>query len=127
MRSVKINELSFIPASHENALDPEVWKKVLVSHKDNLAGKIMMVNWSKLPKGRAFRRHYHEDMEEIFILIKGKALMIAGDQQLELLDPGDTLIVPSHVVHTMKNIGARDVYYIVIGVARGDSGKTINI
>jgi mannose-6-phosphate isomerase-like protein (cupin superfamily) len=48
-------------------------KKVLFNKNDLIKGQIMMINWSKMAPGKSFSAHYHEDMDEVFIMIQGKA------------------------------------------------------
>lgn len=85
-----------------------------------------MINWAFLHVGKSFRSHYHEDMQEVFILIKGSALMTIDKEQEELQE-GDTVVVPIGSTHSMENIGNNIVEYIVIGVSKGVRGKTIVI
>lgn len=85
-----------------------------------------MVNWTKLKKGTSFQPHFHEDMQEIFILISGKAKFIHG-KNIYLLSKGDAFITDIKTPHEMINISARDLYYIVIGISKGQGGKTILI
>jgi hypothetical protein len=47
-------EHSCVPASHENPLDPGVWKKVLFPKLDLQAGAVPMVNWARLGVGKRF-------------------------------------------------------------------------
>ena len=92
MKIIKFNDLDFIPSSHEDQNSPGVLKKVLFS-KDNITeGNIQMINWSKMPIGRSFNPHYHEDMDEIFIILSGKAKIKIGDKE-EVLEKGDSVIV----------------------------------
>ena len=74
----------FVPASHENPLDPGVWKKVLFPKADLQAGVVQMVNWARLGAGKHFAAHYHEDMQEIFIILQGEAHLTAGTQTVVL-------------------------------------------
>jgi mannose-6-phosphate isomerase-like protein (cupin superfamily) len=97
---------------------------VLATRNDLLDGRVQMINWARLPVGSSFRAHYHEDMEETFILIQGQAEMRI-EQTTLMLGPGDTVIVAPREVHTMKNIGPEAVEYIVVGITLGHNGKTI--
>jgi polyhydroxybutyrate depolymerase len=72
MRTIKSASVSFVPAGHENPLSPGVLKKVLLEKTDLQPGCIQMVNWASLGVGKRFARHYHEDMQEIFILVQGR-------------------------------------------------------
>lgn len=126
MKIVRSTDIEIIPASHEKLDSPGVLKKVILQMADFIDGRIQMINWAFLPTGKSFRSHYHEDMQEIFILIKGEARILVDNEQAELCE-GDTVVVPVGSVHSMENVGKNDVEYIVIGVAKGTRGRTIVI
>ena len=83
-----------------------------------------MINWARLPAGSSFRAHYHEDMEETFVILAGVAQMKVGPDQYEL-GRGDTLVVSPGEIHTMEARGSEDVEYIVVGISLGKQGRTI--
>ena len=124
MKIVRFNELKFIPASHEDFKLPGVWKKVLLKKDDLIKGRIQMINWAKLPIGNSFQAHYHQDMEEVFIILSGKALIKINNEEEEI-GKGDAVVVPIGKVHTMKNISNEDVNYIALGISLGKNGKTV--
>lgn len=125
MKKVSFNTLSFIPASHEDQNSPGVLKKVLFSGIDFIPeGKVEMINWALLPKDKSFIPHYHEDMDEIFIIISGKTRIKIGKEE-ELLEKGDAVLIPMRSIHEMENIGKKDVNYIVIGISLGKGGRTV--
>ncbi|MBW2646376.1 MAG: cupin domain-containing protein [Deltaproteobacteria bacterium] len=124
MKIIRSGQLQFIPASHEDPKAPGVLKKVLLQRDDLIDGKIRMINWALLPAGKSFRAHYHEDMEEVFIILNGMA-MIRIDKEETVLEKKDVVVVPIGKVHEMKNIGEEDVEYIVVGVSQEKGGKTV--
>ena len=126
MKIIRSSKLPFVPASHEDPQNPQVVKKVLFTYQDLITGRIQMINWTKLPAAYKSRAHYHEDMQEIFILISGQATM-AVNNEIEVLQAGDGIIVPIKHVHTMENIGAQDVEYLVIGISTGTNGKSVTL
>ena len=126
MKIVRFKDLEFIPASHEDKKSPGVWKKILLEKKEFIKGRVQMVNWAKLPVKKGFKPHYHQDMQEIFIIIKGKA-QIKIEKKEAILKKGDAVIIPISKIHTMKNIGKETVEYLVIGISLGKGGKTINV
>jgi mannose-6-phosphate isomerase-like protein (cupin superfamily) len=73
MQVIRSSTLKYIPASHENPDKPGVLKKILLGKEDVINGKVQMINWALLPVGNAFERHYHEDMQEVFIIVRGMA------------------------------------------------------
>lgn len=125
MKIVRFKDLDFVPASHEDIQDPGAFKKVLL--KDILpAGKIQMINWAKIPIGKAFAPHYHQSMIEVFIIINGK-IKAKIDNEEEILEKGDLVIAYEGQVHTFENIGSTDVDYFALGLAIKPGGKTITL
>ena len=124
MKVIRATDRAFEPASHEQPQNPGVWKRVLATRGELLDGRVQMINWAKLPAGSAFRAHYHEDMEEIFILTEGVAMMRSGSDEVSL-SAGDAAIVPPREVHVMRNGSDHEVQYIVVGISSGQDGQTV--
>lgn len=124
MKHILSSVLEYIPASHENPDAPGVFKKILLKRQDLVNGRIQMINWALLPAGKTFQRHYHEDMQEVFIMVQGTA-KITIEQETEVLFAGDAVVIPIGHVHTMQNIGPDNVQYVVVGISTGDNGKTV--
>ena len=114
----------FVPASHENPLDPGVWKKVLFPKADLQAGVVQMVNWARLGAGKHFAAHYHEDMQEIFIILQGEAHLTAGTQTVVLRPATRSGSIRAKCI-AMSNPGAEDVQYVVVGISSGVGGRTV--
>ncbi len=117
-------DYEFVPASHENPLDPGVWKKVLFPKADLQAGVVQMVNWARLGAGKHFAAHYHEDMQEIFIILQGEAHLTV-ETQTAVLRSGDAVRIDPREVHAMSNPGTEDVQYVVVGITSGMGGRTV--
>ena len=124
MRIIRGSEIAFIPASHEDQDRPGVLKRVLATRDELIDGRVQMINWASLPAGSSFRAHYHEDMEEIFIILSGRVEMEVDGTANELA-PGDAIAISPREVHTMKNLTDTDLEYIVIGISTGQGGQTI--
>ncbi len=126
MKIIRLKELEFIPAGHEDPQSPGVLKKILLKKSDLLPGHVQMVNWAKLGVGNSFRPHYHQDMEEIFIILKGRARIRIQEEEEELRKE-ELVVIPMGQAHVMKNAGDEEVEYIVIGISQGKGGKTVVI
>lgn len=124
MKLVRGNGIEFVPASHEDINDPGCLKRVLASQHDLIDGKVMMVNWSKLPAGKSFQLHYHEDMQEVFIMIDGEVVMTVNGERIELAG-GDAILIDPLEHHDMTNVGESDVSYVVFGISKQTGGKTV--
>lgn len=123
---VKSKDLNYIPASHENQQNPEVWKKILFRKEELAKGRIQMISWAKLPKDNSFKAHYHESMDEIFIILNGKTIIKVANEEAEL-EKGDAVLIPAKLTHKMTNVCNEDVMYIVVGISGEQSGKTIAV
>lgn len=124
MRVVRGAEIEFEPASHEDPDRPGVYKRVLLQKADLVPGRVQMVNWAKLPIGASFARHYHEDMEEVFVILDGMIRAIVDQTQVELA-AGDCIVVGRGERHQMTNMSNHDVHYVVFGIAGNNNGKTV--
>jgi len=124
MKVIRSKALEFVPASHEDPASPGVVKKVLLCKDDLIEGRVQMMNWALLPVGKAFRSHYHQDMEEVFIVIHGTAKMTVGEREARI-GPGDVVVIPVGDIHRMENMGKEDVEYIAMGISREKGGKTV--
>ena len=63
-------------------------------------------------------------MEEVFILLKGRARIFAPGEEADLRE-GEAVIIPPREVHEMKNTGEEDLEYLAIGISQGQGGKTV--
>jgi len=124
MKIFRLKNMEWVPASHENRESPSVWKKVLLQKADLSGGRVQMVNWCRMEPEKGFRAHYHEDMEEIFIILKGQAKILADGEEAEMGN-GDAVVILPREVHEMKNVGGEDLEYLAVGISRGKGGKTI--
>lgn len=124
MKFIPSTGSGFVPASHENPLNPGVLKRVIATRADLQFGQVQMVNWARLPKGSSFQLHFHEDMQEVFILLSGQVDMRCGSQTFAM-HTGDTVIVDVREVHKMTNTGDIDAEYLVFGISSGQGGRTI--
>lgn len=124
MNIIRWKSLNYQASSHEDPKDPGVMKKVLLRSRDIAKGKIQMINWARLGVSSSFEPHFHEDMEEVFIMITGHVKIRVVDEEDELRS-GDTIVIPEKSVHQMWNMGEKDAEYLALGVSRESGGKTI--
>ena len=124
MKLIHGNQLEFVPASHENVTAPGVFKKVLCTKADLVQGRVQMINWARLPALSSFQLHYHEDMQEVFILMKGRVSMLVDGEE-SVMEPQDAVLVPPMARHKMTNLLDSDAEYVVLGISTEKGGKTI--
>lgn len=128
LKLIRGQEIALEPASHEDPTDPGVWKKVLASKSDLQFGQVQMLNWSLLKSGKAFQRHYHEDMQEVFYIIQGRVSVNveqADRKQQYLLQAGDVIVIDPREIHSMRNDDSEDAIYLVFGISAEKNGRTV--
>ncbi len=74
----------------------------------------------------SFAPHYHEDMQEIFVIVQGAVEAVVAGESVTL-QRGDAIVIDPHEVHEMSNLGPEEVEYVVLGISRGRGGKTVVI
>ena len=121
---VRGDQLDFEPASHEDPADPGVLKRVLAKKAHLIEGRVQMINWARIPQGKSFQPHYHEDMQEVFIILNGEVELTAGDLTSQL-SGGDAALIEPREIHTMKNVCQQDVDFIALGISTESGGKTV--
>lgn len=126
MKIVRFTDLDFMPASHEDPKNPGVLKKVLLKRDDLPEGRIQMINWAKLPVGKSFSPHFHEEMVEVFIIISGKVKAKIDTGEV-ILEKGDMAVAEEKQVHVFENIGEGDADYICIGIVTSEGGRSIKV
>ncbi len=124
MKFIPANASKFVPASHEDPKNPGVLKRVIATATDLNTGQVPMLNWSQLAAGNSFQPHYHEDMQEIFVLLSGHVTMQVDDETI-VMEPGDTVIIEPTEIHQMSNASDAMAEYLVFGIAGGKDGKTV--
>ncbi|MFN3192134.1 MAG: cupin domain-containing protein [Aureliella sp.] len=128
MKIIRGSEIEYEAASHEDPSDPGVVKKVLGTAADLGSGEVPMLNWSLLRVGKAFQRHYHEDMREVFVILAGEVdVQVQSSESVtsDQLRAGDAIIIEPREIHSMSNSSTRDVTYLVFGISVGKNGKTV--
>lgn len=124
MKLIPFDGNSFVPAGHEHPTAPGVLKKVLAAKADLQPGRVQMINWARMGVGKQFTRHYHEDMQEIFVIVAGEAEITVG-VETATIRCGDAVVIDAREVHQMRNIGEQDVDYLAIGITSEAGGETV--
>ena len=79
----------------------------------------------KIEPGGAVLPHFH-DVAEIIHFLEEEVSVLLGEQRA-ICHPGDTIIVPAGVVHSVANKGARDSRQVSIflpHIGKEDFGNT---
>ena len=81
------------------------------------------VNAIVLPPGVETGFHYHDEQEELYFVHRGTIEMEFGDGTTEQLREGAFARVDAATVRKIRNSGARDAVYVIVGGKDGYVGR----
>ncbi len=75
---------------------------------------ITYVSLARLQPSLSYKRHIHEDHEELYYIIKGKGIIKIDDDITNFQD-GDILYIPAKTEHTIMNDGEEMIEFLAFG------------
>jgi mannose-6-phosphate isomerase-like protein (cupin superfamily) len=69
------------------------------------------VGFHCVPVGNGMPEHYHESIDEVYVVIQGKLLVLSGEDEA-VLDRLDCVFIPAGAPHATRNVGDEDVQFI---------------
>lgn len=89
--------------------------RVLLSPKTVQSTQLIM-GVATVPVGITIKNHVHDYGEECFYVQQGIGQLILNGEEIYDFRPGDALIVPKGVIHSIKNTG-NDVIKVIFATA----------
>lgn len=77
-----------------------------------------------LAPGAATQAHYHPLTEELYYLLRGKALM-AVEAERRSVGPGDAIAIPPGQRHQIRNVGAEELVFLCCCVPAYEHADTV--
>ena len=71
--------------------------------------------FGRIEPGAAIAREIHPETSETLVILAGNAICLCGDVEMAL-SAGQVLHIERNVTHGLRNVGASDVEFLVIGV-----------
>ena len=83
------------------------------------------VNAIVIPEGYDAGQHYHDEQEELYLVVRGTVEMTFGEDESErfTLEPGSLARVDPHTVRRVRNVGTGDATYFIVGGKGGYVGR----
>ena len=67
--------------------------------------------------GQATPSHHHPKEDELFVILEGRAAVLAGDRELDA-PAGSLVIVPATVPHDLRNVGNSRLVVMFVKLSR---------
>jgi putative monooxygenase len=71
----------------------------------------LAVTWVRGEPGSQQSLHVHDDSEQVYVVIRGRGLMIVDDEAVEV-DAGSAVLIPLGAKHAIRNTGTEPLEYI---------------
>jgi uncharacterized protein YjlB len=89
------------------------WK--CFARRNNLFGPWEAVEWAWLPPGGVSGEHVHSRTEELYFIVSGAGMMMIDGQEHPVA-AGDLILTGLGTRHGLRNVGARELSWLVIEV-----------
>ena len=103
-----------------NGLETKIFHKYVesrtffVAWEDGFESSVRFLSSNTLNPSQGSELHVHDEMEEFYYVLSGKAQIKCGDEKVEV-KAGDAIFLPAGVPHGIQNIGSEPFRYIVCG------------
>lgn len=95
----------------------------LLAHRNSCIEKQSLAE-ARLGVGGQTAAHYHEQTEEIYFLLEGKAQMQVGDETRQV-NVGDAIAIPPGQVHQITNTGDVELRFLCMCVPPYEDSDTV--
>ncbi|GAB5518424.1 MAG: hypothetical protein RhofKO_06750 [Rhodothermales bacterium] len=82
---------------------------------------------ARIKPGMGHDFHYHPGREELIYVLEGRIAQWIGEA-MQMLEPGDAVVIPADVVHASFNAGETDaVIFVVLTGAEGEQDLGVDV
>ena len=80
------------------------------------------VSFARYSPGFSIEGHSHNQQEEVYVLVSGRAQALVGDNELVELEPWTALRVPPATPRALRAVGDEDAIFVHIGAPNTGPG-----
>ena len=111
--------MKFVKIDEKGWLERQGYSKKILLTEDDLKSKGNLVQIVKNEAHTEIKPHYHEQMIEIYHVLKGNAVVFCGDTRVRTR-PGDSLLCEPGQVHGVVNDTDEDFQFVVFKINAKD-------
>ncbi len=83
----------------------------LLLTKGQFGSSNLSITWVEGAPGSEQPVHAHPDNEQVYVIVRGRAMMKAGEEEREV-GPGTLVFIPPRTDHAIHNIGDESLLYV---------------
>jgi len=87
-------------------------RRVFDAAEGGFQSSFSFAQFNYIPPGGANETHNHDEIEKVYFVLQGEALVACGSEQARV-NPGDFFFLPVKVEHSVANVGAKELQMIV--------------
>ena len=106
-----ISVINFSNSSHPGQ------KKKVIFHDFEMTSSVTQVAYAELSVGDIVEEHYHESMEEVFLILDGECEFIL-DGMPHLLKKDDVIKIAPKIKHTLRSLRDTKLYYFGVSTLK---------
>jgi mannose-6-phosphate isomerase-like protein (cupin superfamily) len=106
-----ISEIEFSNSSHSGQI------KKVIFHGFEMTSSVTQVAYAELSTGDIVEEHYHESMEEVFLILDGEC-EFSLDGVSHLLKKDDVIKIYPKIKHTLRSIRDTKLYYFGVSILK---------
>lgn len=91
--------------------------------RQGLGVKAFGVNAIVMPPGIESGFHFHDEQEELYVVLRGTVEIEFGDGSVHTLEAGGLARVDAPVPRKLRNVGDEDATYMIVGGKDGYVGR----
>ena len=112
-------EMKFVTLDEKDWLKRQGYSKKILLTEEDLKSKGNIVQVVKNAPHTEIKPHYHNNMKEIYHILKGNAIVFCGDKRVRA-NPGDTLLCEPKEVHGLVNDTDEEFLFVVFKINAND-------
>jgi mannose-6-phosphate isomerase-like protein (cupin superfamily) len=86
-------------------------RSYLLLRRGQFGAANLAVTWVDCPAGSQQPLHEHEDREQVYIIVRGRGVMIVGDEERDVTK-GTLVFVPPATQHAIRNAGNAPLTFV---------------
>ena len=103
-----------VSRTDDHLIDDQPWGRLVWMVAGRMGNSdTMTVGRCYIDPGQENPRHHHPNCDEVLHVLQGTIEHSAGDDIVEM-GPGDTISIPTGVVHNARNIGTEQAVFVIV-------------